>query len=125
MRIQNSRANRAGMASTFYATGTDVDAYARWNWMSRGGISRRLFPQFRATIWDEGSIGMIMISEAQPRRACPVAFPCIACGSPTAFEQIYCASCLRAAAEQRQRDANEADAILERTWLRSEMERAA
>lgn len=68
---------------------------------------------------------MIMTCEAQPRRACPVAFPCIACGSAVAFEQVYCASCLRAAAEPRQRDANEADAILERTWLRSEMERAA
>jgi hypothetical protein len=65
---------------------------------------------------------MIMTCEAQPRRTCPVAFPCIACGSPTAFEQVYCAACLRAADAQGHRDP---DAIAERQWLRDQIERAA
>ena len=68
---------------------------------------------------------MIMISEAQPRRACPVAFPCIACGSPVAFEQVYCASCLRAAADQERIDGQDLDADLERAWLRHQIERVA
>jgi len=65
---------------------------------------------------------MPVIIEIQVKRKGPVAYPCIACGSPVGFEQVYCAACLRAAANQQRQNP---DAILEREWLCRQIETAA
>jgi len=68
---------------------------------------------------------MIVTCEVQPRRAGQVACPCIACGSPVEFGEVYCPGCLRTMAESQPNECLEPDAILERLWLRSQIERAA
>jgi predicted nucleic acid-binding Zn ribbon protein len=65
---------------------------------------------------------MVMNCEAQPRRTGRVAYPCIACGSPVEPGQVYCAVCLRAMAERQREECLDPDAILERLWLRSQIE---
>jgi predicted Fe-S protein YdhL (DUF1289 family) len=68
---------------------------------------------------------MIVSNEVQPRRTGPVAYPCIACGSLVGFEQVYCAGCLRAATDHQAREHRDPDAVIERVWLRDQIERAA
>jgi len=76
-------------------------------------------------MWNEGSIRMAMSCEVQPRRLGQVACPCIACGSPVEIGQVYCPCCLRAMAKSQSTECEDPDAILERLWLRSQIERAA
>lgn len=72
---------------------------------------------------------MIMACEVETRRASQIAYPCIACGSETPFERSYCANCLRtvteAEAAKERAESQDLDALLERVWLRSRIERAA
>ena len=65
---------------------------------------------------------MVMNCEAQPRRTGRVAYPCIACGSPVEIGQVYCPCCLRAMAKSQSTECEDPDAILERLWLRSQIE---
>jgi predicted Fe-S protein YdhL (DUF1289 family) len=65
---------------------------------------------------------MAMTSEPQLKRKGSVAYPCVACGSLVDFDQVYCAPCLRAMAEKHPEVSQDPDAILERLWLRSQIE---
>jgi hypothetical protein len=57
--------------------------------------------------------------EPVPRRAGPVSYPCVACGSLVAFSEVYCDACLRAIRNGSPRPDRYIDRIL------AEIERAA
>jgi len=65
---------------------------------------------------------MVMTCEVETRRASRIAYPCIGCGSQALPERCYCLACLRAAAEKERTSRLDPDAVLERQWLRREIE---
>ena len=65
---------------------------------------------------------MVVNIQPQPRSAGQIAYPCISCGSLTRASQAYCTDCMRRSAEIEIRERLDLDAIMEREWVRRNIE---